>query len=732
MDLNRKRKTLIFVAICLAHLHLSRELAASAEQMHMPLPGAPCPTSSFGARRTTHIHAGVDFSTGGRIGVPVLAVDTCWVWRISVNNGSYGRALYAVLPNKEVAVYGHLYRFASPMEKAVEAEQNRRGAYEIEIYNDPSTFRFMPGDTIAFSGDTGAGPPHLHFELRSGQYDHDKINPLPRRLDLRENVSPRIRKVRLTPLGYDSAVNGDHKPVTLDPGTAAGPLMLAGAFGASVYTTDTGLCERSLSPTSYEAWIDGEPVWRLDFDEFPFAKGHFVTVFYEMIGGTPYVRLFDPYGLDLDGFDHYAPRSLRFFRDLSGGAHNLTLKVSDVWGNYDQVSIPFTYGALPEFRTFALERDNSGVSIMVAAAEKDCAIDVLYRRSGGAWLPVEVRESSDGRVAHIEGPAPGIEVQCRLTDPSGMRREGVLALGAGVAEIGPASIKTIVHPDYLEIYGYTHTPPSSLPVARVTEGSDTSLCPLQPVSRNVFRGCFFPRGNDQAVHLSVGFEFGRNLVERTSGVLLGLLDKGDDVRLASDRFRVRLVASKDRTFRTFVTLAEDSGTEHTGFDRCEGRLVFEPHEVFFEKGTEVYVTSGEIRLAPRHGLFSEASGRLGFLGAFDSTGTCHARLYTLDPLVILEDSRSPTIKWTGSLARKRNGTGIFTAHVSDGGSGVDSRTVRAFVDDEVAIASYDPDTGKISVRTIKPLPYGRHRLRLEAEDKLGNTGRSEIQQELVK
>ena len=735
MSLSRNWTTSSFCVAIAAYLGLVPCHALGADQLRVPLAAIPCPTSSFGEWRSTHLHAGVDFSTAGRIGVPVVAVDTLWVWRISVKNGGYGRALYAVLNDGEVALYAHLYRFATPMERAAEAEQNRLGVYEVDLYGEPGTFRFMPGDTIAFSGDTGAGPPHLHFELRSAQADHEKLNPLPGRFDLAERVSPVIRKVRIRPLGPVSQVNAGFDEISLNPsgpaGTPAETLAIAGPFGASVYATDVGLCERSLPPTTYEAWIDDAPVWRLQFDEFPFAKGHFVRALYHLAGSAEYVRLFDPFGLDLEGFNHYAPRSLRFFENLRPGAHNLRIKVSDVWGNYDQVSLPFTYGTLPEFEAFSLENCAAGVRVRIAGAEKACGSEVAFRRSAGAWHPVQLSGSGGERTGLIEGPASGLEVVGKLTDPSGLSSDALLAAN-GTAAADAASIEIVVRPGYLEICGYTQAPPSSLPVAWVSEGDYTGSCLLQPTERNVFRGCYSLRALDEAVEVRVAFQFGPRPVEKAAGLLIGLIDRGRTVRLALDRFRVRMEADKDRTFRTLVRVREEHPASYPGFERCEGRLVFEPRDAFFEKGLKIYVDSGKIRLAGRDGLFSEAAGRLSLVGAFDSTGVCRATIYTLDPLVVLEDASPPVIKWTGSLVRRRDGTGIFTASASDGGSGIDTGTIRASVDDQPAIAAYDPDTGKISVRTTKPLPYGRHRLRLEANDRLGNTAHSEIVRDLLK
>ena len=114
-----------------------------------------CRTSSFGSWRFGHLHAGIDLSTGGVEGAPVAAIDSCWVWRLSVRNEGYGRAIYIRLPDGKIAVYGHLSAFAPELEEMVEREQDLRGKYEVDIYNEPFAVTFKKGETIAYSGGSG-------------------------------------------------------------------------------------------------------------------------------------------------------------------------------------------------------------------------------------------------------------------------------------------------------------------------------------------------------------------------------------------------------------------------------------------------------------------------------------------------------------------------------------------------------------------------------------------------
>ena len=63
---------------------------------------------AFGEPRGDHFHTGVDFSTRGKTGIPVLAIADGYVSRIKVQGGGYGHALYITHPNGYMSVYGHL------------------------------------------------------------------------------------------------------------------------------------------------------------------------------------------------------------------------------------------------------------------------------------------------------------------------------------------------------------------------------------------------------------------------------------------------------------------------------------------------------------------------------------------------------------------------------------------------------------------------------------------------
>ncbi len=162
-----------------------------------PLEPFPGLTSGFGEyREGGRFHAGLDYSTGGKTGTVVRAVADGWVERVRTSGVGYGRSVYLRLADGRTAVYGHLDRFAPALEAHVAARQDSSGSYEQDLWPRAGSLRFRAGETIAWSGQTGAGPAHLHFELRRGDMN---LHPMKQGIAIADRTPPSIAAVTLTP-----------------------------------------------------------------------------------------------------------------------------------------------------------------------------------------------------------------------------------------------------------------------------------------------------------------------------------------------------------------------------------------------------------------------------------------------------------------------------------------------------------------------------------------------------
>ncbi|CCG02096.1 M23 family metallopeptidase [Blastococcus saxobsidens] len=125
--------------------------AARPKAVH-PVEGARL-TSGFGARWGT-LHAGVDFAAPMR--TPERAAMDGVVLEAGPAAG-FGLVVYLQHENGDVTVYGHM----------------------DEILVEPGQV-VRAGDTIALLGNRGQSTgPHLHFEVRVGGLDGQKVDPLP-------------------------------------------------------------------------------------------------------------------------------------------------------------------------------------------------------------------------------------------------------------------------------------------------------------------------------------------------------------------------------------------------------------------------------------------------------------------------------------------------------------------------------------------------------------------------
>jgi len=156
-------------------------------------------SGNFGELRSNHFHMGIDIKTQGQVGQKVVAVDDGYVSRIKVSAYGYGKAIYIDHPNGYTTVYGHLLNFeGSIAEKTLNAHYAQR-KNSIDIYPEAGELSVKKGELIAISGNTGgSGGPHLHFEIRrtNGQLP---MNPLLFNLDIKDNIPPVIKGIRLYP-----------------------------------------------------------------------------------------------------------------------------------------------------------------------------------------------------------------------------------------------------------------------------------------------------------------------------------------------------------------------------------------------------------------------------------------------------------------------------------------------------------------------------------------------------
>jgi hypothetical protein len=256
-------------------------------------------TSSFGEYRYNHFHGGVDFSTNGEEGFPVLAVGDGKISRIKREPEGYGRALYLDLEDGRTAVYGHLIRFSGKLgieQKLYEECVRKDTSFPGDIFFDPPV-EVKAGDVVAYSGQLGIGSPHLHLEIRRGD---SMLDPLNEGVPLPEFSTPKIKSVCFSPRDPGATVNGSLFPVQVGTAESIGGtsiltdsvslgggsdiyLSVSDNMGSPVYTT---------IPCEIEAKIDGKEFFYLNFKDISLAHYKESVFLYEPFNGSgPFILL---------------------------------------------------------------------------------------------------------------------------------------------------------------------------------------------------------------------------------------------------------------------------------------------------------------------------------------------------------------------------------------------------------------------------------------------------------
>jgi hypothetical protein len=104
-----------------------------------------------------------------------------------------------------------------PVDRYVREAQDSSGQYEQDLWPGPNQFPVRAGQVVAWSGESGAGGPHLHFEIRRGDFAYQ---PERAGLVLTRRGAPKLPRVTLEPLDDSSSVAGGMGPITIALGRA--------------------------------------------------------------------------------------------------------------------------------------------------------------------------------------------------------------------------------------------------------------------------------------------------------------------------------------------------------------------------------------------------------------------------------------------------------------------------------------------------------------------------------
>ncbi|MFZ5981751.1 MAG: M23 family metallopeptidase, partial [Candidatus Zixiibacteriota bacterium] len=323
-------------------------------------------SSGFGDLRTNRFHAGIDIRTGGKIGEKLYSPVDGYVWRIKMSYDGYGKGLYVRGYDGLLYVFGHLEDFEEPLNSLVKTAQLAEKRYYLDLTFPDDSIKVIQGQLLGYSGQTGAGAPHLHFEVRTP--DNKPINPLSHGYDLKDHTRPEF-----TRLGFKMTDNrslfydGSRKfYVDVKPEKKAGRYYLGEVlffnrpFGILTECYDR-MRPEGMKQAVYKLTlqIDNKTTYEVVFDTVDFDLGRMINFEYdylEAVEDRPRVRrLFEKDGNAYPGshgHDIYGG-IVGLDTVLSIGLHRGRILAEDCFGNKSELNFKFIWG--PETNMFRLD-----------------------------------------------------------------------------------------------------------------------------------------------------------------------------------------------------------------------------------------------------------------------------------------------------------------------------------------------------------------------------------------
>ena len=715
-------------------------LPGKSSSYHWPLDINNGFSSGFGEFRSNHFHGGIDLRTHQKTGYPVYAVSDGVIFKIRMVKRGSGRGLYLKHDDGNTSIYFHLDHFESKLENLLKRIQKSQQKKYTGNYFLKKPIRYKKGDLIAYAGETGAGFPHLHLEIRDKQYyalnpfqwltppSADKNFPVLRGLMLRNRGASVIdgtikqRYIRF----FKSAAGTYNLPR---------PLVITGNLDLVVNASDRSDVGRPAAPYRVSLLVDDELSYQLNYDRFHRDDNNqlgFVFDLFKSTSSTFYYNLFSQKGFAMGN----QPKSLEDLLDqLDYGKHRFRILVEDNNKNISSGVVPFYKVRTPTFEVsdirFKKEDNTLLLDILKLDSHPDGEIKI-------AVYDTRNKKISSGMLNHhhLETRKPLILKGASLDTAylefdfylqgTHYYKKRYLVDQSYLDHITDIDFETFINRDeiYIKITGqaFSHR---NLQLT-VIQGSDSIV--LKPQCSNDLPYFHFKplnTANDIRLNFAILKE-GETVVQIQKRLNLIILREGSPQSFKYQEFQAsfapravyepRILKVEERNFKSdFPILSRQVSLSPYSFPFLD--TVYYKFKKKLANPRQV----GIFKYYPRTGKW-----RSRYTQYDASTATYKHRLISSGTFALMRDTFPPHIKFRKPGTKFKKRVWRLTVKIWDKGKGVNDSSIKVWLNGKRICTSYDckceydPDWSTLKIEELSNLKRGQNLLKVQVKDYAGN------------
>ncbi|MBM2839802.1 MAG: family metallopeptidase [Bacteroidetes bacterium] len=691
-------------------------------------------TSTFGEYRRTHFHGGIDISTGNSTGYRVFAVRDGYVARIRVSPTGYGKMLYIRHADGYYSTYAHLSHFNAEIDARVAREQLKQESFPVDVKCAPGEFPVKKGDIIAYTGDTGVGTPHLHFEIRDANMD--PINPLLcTGFNFPDNIAPTIKKIALSPLGDRSTVNGSSSPRILSVRQLntkqykiSETLQLTGEIGFGINVTDrSNGSGYKHGVYSHRLFIDDSLLYTVQLDRVPGRNAHEIGLYYDW-------NLIDHGRGRFEKLYSDSPRSIVFHSptgdnagavntgELTEGRHVFRIVSTDFNGNNSEVTGNLIFNHPPHFE---IARSANDLSLRFADIGKVHKVLMFSRRNGSeSWsLKTMTPVYADGNIIHIPEANLRFDVVKIVAENAWGTRSlpQFMFLNKPDGATGTLKLDCEMKRDFVRIILHAQHPFTEIPRVHVYEGQSMRTIVLTAVDIDKYIGAFTPLESFAGTRRLVAeAEVNGTMVTALQEFALYPIVAGRSGNISLDGGKLIVEYDSLSVFKTVFMEVQKHQDDEPFYTLL-------PENTVLKGELRVTVFSGALR--PNQGLFFSGIGDWELLDQSpDGSKQTFTGVVTrtLGDVMIRTDDTPPNISRLsirGATSRRPT----ISFRCGDNFSGVEYQELKMYIDGVAVIPEVDGEHHRATYTPTRPLERGSHLLTIRIMDKMGNSSKVERQ-----